>query len=810
MTPVPLRLSFALAGAAVLASGTFSLSLLAQVAGDNNNGADLSPKPPIVARTAAEQAKSFVLPPGYRMELVLSDPDIVNPVVTEFDGNGRMYVIEFVTYMPDVEGNRQRDPRNRITRWEDTDGNGTFDKRTVFADNMVLPRMVLPLDKDSILTNETDSDDVIKLTDVNGDGVADKREIWYTGVGLNRDGNLEHMQSGFVWGLDNWIYSTYNAFRFRWTPGGILREPTGNNGGQWGLSQDDDGKMWFVCAGCERGPLNFQVPIQYGAYRIADEYEPNFDIVWPIVGLADVQGGMGRVRQPIGVVNHATATAGPDIVRAHRLPADMQGDLLYAEPVGRLIRRAKIVKTEGLTQVKNAYPFSEFILSTDPLFRPVNLKTAPDGTVYVSDMYRGIIQEAQWTGPGSYLRMKIFQYQLDKITSHGRIWRLRFDGTAEVPGTPVGPAASRPIPAVAARPAIALDNTRPRMLNETAAQLVTHLTHPNGWWRDTAQRLLVLKQDKSVVPALQTMARSSDTLVARFHALWTLEGLNAMDAGLVRDLLKDPSPRMRVQAIRASETLYKAGNKSFDADYRAATKDADADVVIQSLMTLKVLRVADATDVINATMAGNKARGVQELGKLAVALPAAGPGRGGPALPAEQQQLFERGQTIYNELCFSCHGEDGRGTPKTGEAPGATMAPPLAGSAHVQGHRDFVIRTLLHGLTGPNNGRAYTEVMIPMGTQKDDWIASVGSYVRNSFGNTASFITPADVARVRAATAARKTSWTVDEIDALLPVLVQTQPTWKTTASHANDNSPRGLTLVGWNTGTPAQAGMWW
>ena len=158
--------------------------------------------------------------------------------------------------------------------------------------------MILPLDKDSILTNETDSDDVIKLTDTNGDGVADKREVFFSGVGLNRDGNLEHMQSGFVWGLDNWIYSTYNAFRFRWTPSGILREPTGNNGGQWGLSQDDDGKMWFVCAGCERGPLNFQVPIQYGAFRINarpdmpfDEYEQGFDIVWPIAGLGDMQGG---------------------------------------------------------------------------------------------------------------------------------------------------------------------------------------------------------------------------------------------------------------------------------------------------------------------------------------------------------------------------------------------------------------------------------------------------------------------------------------------------------------------------------------
>ncbi len=144
--------------------------------------------------------------------------------------------------------------------------------------------MVLPLDNDSILTNETASDDVVKLTDTNGDGVADKREVFFSGVGIGRDGNLEHEQSGFVWGLDNWIYSTYNAFRFRWTPTGIVREPTGSNGGQWGLSQDDDGKMWFVCAGCERGPVNFQVPIQYGAFRIADEYEPGFDIVWPIAG----------------------------------------------------------------------------------------------------------------------------------------------------------------------------------------------------------------------------------------------------------------------------------------------------------------------------------------------------------------------------------------------------------------------------------------------------------------------------------------------------------------------------------------------
>lgn len=293
--------------------------------------------------------------------------------------------------------------------------------------------------------------------------------------------------------------------------------------------------------------------------------------MWPAPSIADMQGGMRRVRAPIGALNHFTAPAGADVVRAHRLPSDLQGDLLITEPVGRLVRRARIVKREGLTQLQNANPGSEFILSTDPLFRPVNIKTAPDGSVYIADMYHGIIQEAQWVPRGSYLRTKVEQYQLDRINSHGRIWRLRYDGT---PASP--PSLETPVPAT---PRVDLDLTSPRMLGETPAQLVRHLTHENGWWRDTAQRLLVLKQDQSVVPALQTIAKSSDNLLARFHALWTLEGLGAVDAALVRQALVDPNPRMRVQGIRASESLYKAGDGSFAGDYAAAAKDADPDVV---------------------------------------------------------------------------------------------------------------------------------------------------------------------------------------------------------------------------------------
>ena len=279
----------------------------------DNADADFAPKDPIPVRTAAEEAKTFLLPPGYRMELVLSDPDIISPAVIEFDGDGRMYVAEFLTYMPDADGSREHDPINRITRWESTKHDGRYDKRTVFVDRLVLPRMILPLQDGVILTNETDSDDVVKWTDTNGDGIADRKDVFFTGVGLGRDGNLEHEQSGFIWGLDNWIYSTYNAFRFRWTPNGILREPTAPNSGQWGLSMDDDGKPWFVDAGGERGPMNFQVPVQYGSFNFPDGTEPGFENVWPIAGAGDVEGGMVRVRMP---------TRGPESLFSHKWPGD--------------------------------------------------------------------------------------------------------------------------------------------------------------------------------------------------------------------------------------------------------------------------------------------------------------------------------------------------------------------------------------------------------------------------------------------------------------------------------------------------------
>ena len=277
-------------------------------------------------------------------------------------------------------------------------------------------------------------------------------------------------------------------------------------------------------------------------------------------------------------------------------------------------------------------------------------------------------------------------------------------------------------------------------------------------------------------------------------------------------MMRDLNPLVRVQAIRASETLYKAGDKSFEADYRQLTKDPDTRVDLQAILTLNLFKVPDIRTVITSAQAANKARGVQEIGTR-ILQPAAnafgrGGGRGG-AVTAEQQALLQQGAGVYAELCVTCHGPDGKGMPVDGAPAGTMKAPPLAGSPRVQAHYSYVVNAVMHGLTGPVDGNTYTDVMIPMGTNKDDWIAAIASYVRNGFGNTGTIISPADVARVRAATASRKASWSVEELEAMLPRLIAAQPTWTATASQNPQMAPAALTSGTWSTGGPQQAGMW-
>ena len=168
---------------------------------------------------------------------------------------------------------------------------------------------------------------------------------------------------------------------------------------------------------------------------------------------------------------------------------------------------------------------------------------------------------------------------------------------------------------------------------------------------------------------------------------------------------------------------------------------------------------------------------------------------------------MEKGQQIYKEVCFACHGDDGRGTP----APGlGTLGPPLASSPRVLGHPDYVVKALLHGLSGPINGATYPDVMVSMGQNNDEWVAAIATYVRNSFGNHAAPIFPTDVARVRQATVARKTPWPIPELESSLPRVIVRDPSWKATASHNSAIAPNGFGIQPWTSGEPQKSGMWY
>lgn len=754
-------------------------------------GIDLEPKAPVQPLTPAEEAKRFLLPPGYKIEPILTEPAIQQPAAISFDANGRMYVLELRTYMLTADSKDELKPASRISRWEDKNNDGVYETGTAFVDNLIFPRFVLPYGKDCVLTMESDADDVYKYTDTNGDGKADKKELFTNKYG--RSGNVEHQQAFLYWGMDNWLYSTVNAFRVRETPNGVIREKTGFNRAQWGITHDDDGKLWFQ-GGASGLPSYFQFPIHYGNFDVKGEFAPGFDVPWGApVKLADMQGGMDEVRQPDGSLNHVTGAAGNDVYRGDRLPADLKGQYFYGEPVARIVRQINPVVTEGLTTLHNVYQDqkSEFLRSTDPLFRPVDMTTAPDGTLYITDMYHGIIQEGQWTQKGTYLRTKIEQYQLDKVVGLGRIWRITYEGRER-------------------------DKARPGMYTEKSVDVVKHLTHPNGWWRDAAQQVLVQRNDRSIVPQLTAMALSDKNLVARIHALWTLEGLGALKTNVVQKMLKDANPRLRIQALRAGESLYKAGDKTLEANYKQALTDASTDVQIQAMLSAKFLKLPDLENDLKAAMTSNKAAGVKLVGEQILTPPKQrnmGP-FGAPELSASQKAQVEHGALIYNELCSQCHGNNGMGTPAGN---GRLLAPALAGSQHIQAHPEYAIRVVLHGLEGPIEGKTYAGgLMASMKEQPDEWVADVLSYIRNGLSNDASLISAQQVATVRQKTADQKGAYQYAQLVKVTPYEVSPK-TLHVTASHTastriggNVSPATAFTYEGWSTGGRQEKGMWY
>jgi mono/diheme cytochrome c family protein/glucose/arabinose dehydrogenase/HEAT repeat protein len=479
-----------------------------------------------------EALTKFYMPPGYRVELVAAEPLIQDPVMIDWDGEGRMWAVEMPGYMPDIDARGEHEPIGKIVVLEDTNGDGRMDKRTVFQDGLVLARWLKVLDR-GVLVAEPPN--LWLFQDTNGDLRADRKELVTDAYG-RREGNVEHNANSLLWALDNNIYTSEIDIDVRLKNGKFDVRRTLSRG-QWGITQDDAGRIF---RNTNESALHVDlVPARYYTrhphlLRTRGAYEPltgpngELNEVWPIRPTRGVNRGyqFGILRED-GTLAKYTSVCTPMVYRGDRLPAELYGNVFVVDPTVNLVSRIILGDSANGLTARKAYRDvrGEFLASTDERFRPVNLSLAPDGTLYVVDMYRGIIQHKGYMT--EYLRDYVQKHSLEQPNSYGRIYRIVHDSTRR--------------------------DTTPLPMRAAPAQLVPMLSHPNGWRRDMAQQLVVERGDESVVPLLRKMASSAVDVRARLHALWTLDGLDAIEPSDVMPALTHTNRDVRVSGLRLAE-----------------------------------------------------------------------------------------------------------------------------------------------------------------------------------------------------------------------------------------------------------------
>ncbi len=476
----------------------------------------------------ADSMKTMVLPPGYRLELVASEPMIQEPVAIDWDTSGRMWVIEMPGYMEDMPATTELQPTGRISILEDTNDDGRMDKKTVFLDKLVLPRSLKVLERGALIAEPPN---LWLARDTNGDMVADTKDLVTSSYGQPA-ANVEHNENSLLWALDNWMYTSEGTTLLRLKDGAFEVRTTLSRG-QWGATQDDAGRVY---RNTNSAALFVDVvPTPYfarnpGMMRTRGSYETldtgDLNTVWPIRPNPGVNRGyQDGVLRPDKTLAAFTAVGAPTFYRGDRLPSELYGSVFLAEPAGNLVSRIVVTDDGTMLRGKKAYERGEFIASTDERFRPVNLSSAPDGTLYVVDMYHGIIQHKGYIT--EYLRDQILARKLDQPQGHGRIYRIVHTTTKRGP--------------------------KPALSKMKGPQLVDLLSHPNGWWRDAAQQLIVERGDRSAIPALKEKAERAPDWRTRLHAMWTLDGIDAIEPATITTALEDSSRDVRVSAVRIAE-----------------------------------------------------------------------------------------------------------------------------------------------------------------------------------------------------------------------------------------------------------------
>lgn len=512
---------------------------------------------------SAEAAlKSLHVSPGYRVEQVAAEPLVMDPVAFDWGADGKLWVVEMADYPTGIDG--KGTPGGRARYLEDTDGDGKYDKSTLYLDGLNFPTGIMAW-RDGVLI--TAAPELIFARDTNGDGKADERKVLFTGFG---EGNQQHRFNGLRWSTDGWVYLANGD-----SGGDIRSEKTGQTINislrdlrlkpdegtleavigmtQFGRNRDDAGH-WFGTN--NPNPLYQFVLDDHYLRRNPHLVPPNpiqpvMDYQLPLYPLSRT---LARFNEP-HTANRFTSACSGMIYRDDVLP-NMESCAVACEPVHNLVHREKLSQDGVLfsAQRVSGEEKSHLLRSTDNWFRPVMARTGPDGAIWIADMYREILEHPQWI-PAEILA------KIDVRAGHdkGRIYRI-----------------------------VPIDRPLRKTVDVTSlatAALVEQLDTRNGIQRDLVQRQLLWRRDAAAIGPLKALAKQAKHADARSQALWTLAGLETLDTATIQSALADPAPRVRVAAIRLAEPRLNR-EPVLGTALLALVNDTDPDEQLQLAYTL--------------------------------------------------------------------------------------------------------------------------------------------------------------------------------------------------------------------------------
>ena len=493
--------------------------------------ADLIAVPMPPQKTPAESLAAMRPRPGFTVELVAAEPLVESPVAFEWDPHGRLWVVEMRDYPLGMDG--KGEPGGRIKILTDEDGDGRYDKATLFAEGLSYPTGIFPWRDGAIVAA---APDIAFYRATDGDDESDERTVLFTGF---KPGNQQHRMNGFEWGLDGWLYGangdsggkvngiSISGRDFRFLPDGSVFEADSGQS-QYGRRRDDWGNwfgnnnptwLWHYFLEERYITRNPKLAVKTTKNVLANYSEPTR--VFPAYAL---DAAPTRLNQPQSL-GHVTSACSPAPYRDALFGPEFATSVFVCEPVHNVVHR-EVLTQDGVTFLsRRAHDeqTSEFLASSDPWFRPVYAKTGPDGALYIADMHRFVLEHPEWIAPETLSRLDL-RAGADK----GRIWRIFPTGAKLAP--------------------------TPKLTALDTQKLALAIESENGWQRDTAQRLLIENKAQDAAPLLRKMLRRSKNSKARLQALATLGTLGAATADDLRAGLRDKHSAVVRWALRMCET----------------------------------------------------------------------------------------------------------------------------------------------------------------------------------------------------------------------------------------------------------------